>query len=38
LAEGETVHVVVDRAMQKTAMPERFAAALRALGGVHAQS
>jgi acyl-CoA thioester hydrolase len=31
LAEGETVHVVVDRAMQKTAMPERFAVALRSL-------
>jgi acyl-CoA thioester hydrolase len=37
LAEGETVHVVVDRAMQKTVLPERFAAALRGLGGVHAQ-
>jgi acyl-CoA thioester hydrolase len=33
LAEGETVHVVVDRAMQKTALPERFAAALRAMTG-----
>jgi acyl-CoA thioester hydrolase len=33
LAEGETVHVVVDRAMQKTVLPERFAAALRTLGG-----
>jgi acyl-CoA thioester hydrolase len=31
LAEGETVHVVVDRAMQKTALPERFAAALRSM-------
>ena len=31
LAEGETVHVVVDRAMQKTVLPERFAAALRSL-------
>jgi acyl-CoA thioester hydrolase len=38
LAEGETVHVVVDRAMQKTVLPERFAAALRSMGGVHAQS
>jgi acyl-CoA thioester hydrolase len=36
LAEGETVHVVVDRAMQKTALPERFAAALRSLGATHA--
>jgi acyl-CoA thioester hydrolase len=33
LAEGETVHVVVDRAMQKTALPERFAAALRGMTG-----
>jgi acyl-CoA thioester hydrolase len=33
LAEGETVHVVVDRAMQKTALPERFAAALREMTG-----
>jgi acyl-CoA thioester hydrolase len=33
LAEGETVHVVVDRAMQKTALPERFAAALRRMTG-----
>jgi acyl-CoA thioester hydrolase len=33
LAEGETVHVVVDRAMQKTALPERFAAALRDMTG-----
>jgi acyl-CoA thioester hydrolase len=38
LAEGETVHVVVDRAMQKTVLPERFAAALRSLGGAHATS
>jgi acyl-CoA thioester hydrolase len=37
LAEGETVHVVVDRAMQKTAMPERFATALRSLSA-HPQS
>jgi acyl-CoA thioester hydrolase len=36
LAEGETVHVVVDRAMQKTALPERFAAALRTVSA-HAQ-
>jgi acyl-CoA thioester hydrolase len=36
LAEGETVHVVVDRAMQKTALPERFATALRSLSA-HAQ-
>ena len=33
LAEGETVHVVVDRAMQKTALPERFAGALRGMTG-----
>jgi acyl-CoA thioester hydrolase len=33
LAEGETVHVVVDRAMQKKALPERFAAALRSMTG-----
>jgi acyl-CoA thioester hydrolase len=32
LAEGETVHVVVDQAMQRTRLPERFAAALRTLG------
>ncbi len=31
LAEGETVHVVVDRTMQKTPLPERFAAALRGM-------
>jgi acyl-CoA thioester hydrolase len=37
LAEGDTVHVVVDRAMQKTPLPERFAAALRSLGA-HPQS
>jgi acyl-CoA thioester hydrolase len=37
LAEGETVHVVVDRTMQKTALPERFAAALRSLSA-HTQS
>lgn len=36
LAEGETVHVVVDRNMQKTPLPERFATALRSLDGVHA--
>jgi acyl-CoA thioester hydrolase len=36
LAEGETVHVVVDRAMQKTALPGRFAVALRTLSA-HAQ-
>lgn len=30
LAEGETVHVVVDRAMQKRTLPERLAAALSA--------
>lgn len=36
LAEGETVHVVVDRAMQKTVLPERFAVALRSLSGAHA--
>jgi acyl-CoA thioester hydrolase len=33
LAEGETVHVVVDRAMQKTALPSQFAAALRSTLG-----
>jgi acyl-CoA thioester hydrolase len=33
LAEGETVHVVVDRAMQKTALPEHFAVALRSTLG-----
>ncbi|HEX6773992.1 MAG TPA: thioesterase family protein [Acidobacteriaceae bacterium] len=38
LAEGETVHVVVDRNMQKTPLPERFAEALRSMGGVHATS
>jgi acyl-CoA thioester hydrolase len=38
LAEGETVHVVVDRTMQKTVLPERFAAALRTLSAGHAQS
>jgi len=38
LAEGETVHVVVDRAMQKTALPERFAGALRSMSGAHASS
>jgi acyl-CoA thioester hydrolase len=38
LAEGETVHVVVDRAMQKTVLPERFAAALRSLSAGHTQS
>jgi acyl-CoA thioester hydrolase len=37
LAEGETVHVVVDRTMQKTAMPDRFAVALRSLSA-HTQS
>ena len=38
LAEGETVHVVVDRAMQKTVLPERFAGALRSMSGAHASS
>jgi acyl-CoA thioester hydrolase len=33
LAEGETVHVVVDRAMQRAVLPERFAAALRSVTG-----
>jgi acyl-CoA thioester hydrolase len=37
LAEGETVHVVVDRAMQKTVLPERFAVALRSMSA-HTQS
>lgn len=37
LAEGETVHVVVDRTMQKTALPERFAAALRGMTSVQQQ-
>jgi acyl-CoA thioester hydrolase len=36
LAEGETVHVVVDRAMQKTSLPEHFASALRSLVAAHA--
>jgi acyl-CoA thioester hydrolase len=36
LAEGETVHVVVDRVMQKRALPERFAAALRTFVGTPA--
>jgi acyl-CoA thioester hydrolase len=31
LAEGETVHVVVDRAMQKRELPAEIAAALRAM-------
>ncbi len=31
LAEGETVHVVVDRAMQKRKLPARFAEALRGI-------
>ncbi len=30
LCEGATTHVVVDREMRKTAMPERYAAAFRA--------
>jgi acyl-CoA thioester hydrolase len=30
LCEGATTHVVVDRNMKKTAMPERYAAAFRA--------
>jgi acyl-CoA thioester hydrolase len=34
LAEGETVHVVVDRAMQRTALPARFATALRSMTDV----
>jgi acyl-CoA thioester hydrolase len=29
LAEGESVHVLVDRAMQKKALPPKYAAALR---------
>jgi acyl-CoA thioester hydrolase len=33
LAEGETVHVVVDRAMQRAVLPERFAAALHSVTG-----
>ena len=33
----KTVHVVVDRTMQKTAMPDRFAVALRSLSA-HTQS
>lgn len=37
LAEGETVHVVVDRAMQKTPLPERFAEALRSMSRVPVQ-
>lgn len=35
LAEGETVHVVVDRAMQKRMLPEPFAAALRGGEATH---
>ena len=38
LAEGETLHVGVDRAMQKTVLPERFSAALRSMSGAHASS
>lgn len=30
LAEGESVHVLTDRAMQKRTLPEKYAAALRA--------
>jgi acyl-CoA thioester hydrolase len=37
LAEGETVHVVVDRTMQKTKLPERFATALRGMGAIPVQ-
>ena len=37
LAEGETVHVVVDRSMQKVPLPERFADALRSMGAVPVQ-
>jgi len=33
LAEGETVHVVVDPNMQKTVLPERLAAALKTMHG-----
>jgi len=36
LAEGETVHVVVDQAMQKTPLPERFRSALHAVAGAAA--
>ena len=38
LAEGETVHVVVDRMMQKTSLPERFASALRGMSPVPVQN
>lgn len=31
LAEAETVHVVVDQAMQKCPMPEKYTAALRSM-------
>jgi acyl-CoA thioesterase FadM len=31
LAEGETVHVVCDDQLQRKPLPERYAAALRAL-------
>src|ERR1700742_2148028 len=37
LAEGETVHVVVDRAMQKIALPERFTTALSGMTGIRQQ-
>ncbi len=37
LAEGETVHVVVDQAMQKTSLPARFRTALLTMTGVQAQ-
>jgi acyl-CoA thioester hydrolase len=31
LCEGETTHVVVDRAMKRSRMPEKYAAAMRAM-------
>lgn len=37
LAEGETVHVVADRAMQKKPLPERVREALRRAAGAAAE-
>ena len=33
LCEGETTHIVVDRAMKKSRMPEKYTVAMRALVG-----
>jgi acyl-CoA thioester hydrolase len=35
LAEAETVHVVVDRSMQKRALPEKYSAPIRATMPAH---